>query len=283
MVPRKREDERDELGQLLFEAREAVGLRQTDVRGRTGISQNKLSRAEHKQGHLLTRAQATALLDVYKVRGKERRRILAMIESGRTERVDARFILQKGQAHHFQERLRTLADEARQVRSFVLASVIGYLQSPAYMRVVFTQRMTVEQAEPAVQSRLAQQRLLDDPNREWMMIQTEGGLRWNLGGGSVMAEQIDRIAWAVDRSNVTFGLIPWHKSVDLLPMTGFHIYDRHAVVVGTWSGTAIIRERDEIEQYEQVFDRLRALATFGDDAQAELRRIADEYRSLEDK
>jgi transcriptional regulator with XRE-family HTH domain len=281
MTTGKHNIDRDELGRTLFEAREAAGVRQADAATAAGVSQNKISRIEHKQGHLLTQPEAAALLSLYKVRGEERRRIMAMIEASRTQHVDARVILQKG-AHNFQERFRVLAKESRQVRSFVPMAAIGYLQTPAYMRIVFTQRMAEEQTEPSIRNRVDQQRVVvEDPDRQWVMIQTEGALRWNIGGPEVMAEQVDRIADAIDRPNVKLGFIPWHKPVDFLPMTGFHIYDQRAVVVGTWSGTAIIRNSEEVEVYEDLFQRVVSLAVFGDEARTELRRIADDYRRLE--
>jgi transcriptional regulator with XRE-family HTH domain len=279
VAPKKSDAERDELGQALFDAREAAGVRQAQAAAVVDMRQSKISRIEHKQGYLLTPEQATSLLSLYRVHGEGRRRILAMIEASRTEHLDARVILQSG-AHHFQERLRLLAEEARQIWSFVPNAAIGYLQTAAYMRVVFTQRMTDEEAEPSIRKRVEQQRLMDSPDRQWVMIQTEGALRWNVGGPTVMADQVDRIAAAIDRPNVKLGFIPWYTPVDFVPMTGFHIYDRRAVVVGTWSGTAIIRHRAGIEMYEGLFARVSRLAVFGDDARAELQRIADEYRRL---
>jgi hypothetical protein len=277
-VARKTDAPRNDLGLALFNAREAARISQTKAAKATGLKQNKISRAEHEQGHLLTRDEATVLLSLYGVHGEERHRILTMIEESRTEHLDARVILQQGGAHHFQERFRLLAEEARQVRSFVPNAAIGYLQTAAYMRVVFTQRMTDEKAEPSIRKRVEQQQLVDSPDRQWVMIQTEGALRWNVGGSAVMAEQVDRIAAAIDRPNVKLGFIPWYTPADFLPMTGFHIYDRRAVVVGTWSGTAIIRDSEGIEMYEGLFERVSRLAVFGDDARTELRRIADEYR-----
>jgi transcriptional regulator with XRE-family HTH domain len=271
---------RDELGEVLFAARESAGISQKAAADATGLTQNKMSRVEHKQGHVLTPAEARALLTLYGVHGEERARILAMLEAARTEHVDARVILQKG-AHLVQERFRVLAERSRQVRSFVPNAAIGYLQTAAYIRIVMTERMTDEQAEPAIQSRLGQQRLLvEDPSRQWVMVQTESGLKWNVGGAAVMAEQAERIAAAVDLPNVRLGVIPWHTAADLLPRTGFHIYDRSTVVVGTWSGTAFIRNSEDIEMYERLFDRVSRLAVFGDDAHAVLSRIAGEYRAL---
>lgn len=270
-------DDRDELSRSLYAARRAAGIGQIEAAKRARTSQNKVSRVENGKG-LLTTAEAAALLTVYGVHGDQRRRIMSLVETTRTGHVDSRVILQRG-AHHFQERIRQLDEQSRLVRSFAPTAVLGILQTRAYADVVFTQRMTEKQAAPSIASRMARHHMLDDPSRQWVLLQTEGALRWNLGGSAVMVEQIERIAAAIDRPNVRLGIIPWQAPARVLPLHGFHLYDHRAVVVGTRSGTAIIGEQD-VPDYEALFGELEHLAVFGGDARAVLCRIADDYRSL---
>ncbi|MGH3799375.1 MAG: helix-turn-helix domain-containing protein [Pseudonocardiaceae bacterium] len=270
-------DDRDELSQALYAARRAAGLGQIEAAKRARTSQNKISRAETGKG-LLTLDEAKALLTVYGVHGAERSRIMALVETARAGYVDSRVILQRG-AHHFQERVRQLDEQSRLVRSFAPTAVLGILQTRAYAHVVFTQRMTEEQAAPSLSSRMARHRMLDDPNRQWVLLQTEGALRWNLGGSAVMVEQIEQIATTIDRPNVRLGIIPWQTPARVLPLHGFHLYDHRAVVVGTRSGTAILGEPD-VPDYATLFGELEHLALFGNDAHALLHRVADDYRNL---
>ena len=270
-------DGRDELGRSLYAARRAAGLGQVEAARRAKTSQNKVSRVENGKG-LLTEAEAAALLAVYGVHDEERRRIMTLVQTARAGHIDSRVILQRG-AHHFQERVRQLDEQSRLVRSFAPTAVLGILQTRAYAHVVFTQRMTEEQAAPAIASRIQRHRTLDDPDRHWILLQAEGALRWNLGGSAVMVEQIERIATAIDRPNVRLGIIPWHASARVLPLHGFHLYDHRAVVVGTRSGTAIMGERD-VPDYEALFGELQHLAVFDNDARELLGRIANDYRSL---
>lgn len=268
---------RDELSRSLYAARRAAGLGQVEAATRAGTSQNKISRVENGKG-LLTPAEAGALLTVYGVYGAERRRIMMLVETTRAGHLDSRVILQRG-AHHFQERVRQLDEQSRLVRSFAPTAVLGILQTHAYAQVVFAQRMTEEQAALSIASRMARHDMLDDPRRRWVLLQTEGALRWNLGGSTVMVEQIERVAAALDRPNVRLGIIPWQTPARVLPLHGFHLYDRRAVVVGTRSGTAIIGERD-VPDYAALFDELEHLAVFNDQARATLSQITDDYRSL---
>lgn len=143
--------------------------------------------------------------------------------------------------------------------------------------MVFTQRMTQEQAARSLASRMARHDMLEDPSRQWVLLQTQGALRWNLGGLTVMVEQIERITTATERPPVRLGIIPWQTPARVLPLHGFHVYDRRAVLVGTRSETAIIGERD-VPDYEALFDELEHLAVFDDDAREILQRIAHDYR-----
>jgi transcriptional regulator with XRE-family HTH domain len=270
-------DDRDELSRSLHAARRAAGLGQIEAATRAGTSQNKVSRVENGRG-LLTPAEARALLTVYGVHGDERRRIMALVETARAGNVDSRVILQRG-AHHFQERIRNLDEQSRLIRSFAPTAVLGILQTSAYARVVFTQRMTEEQAELSIASRMSRHRMLDDPSREWVLLQTEGALRWNLGGSPVMVEQIERIVAEIGRPNVRLGILPWHTPARVLPLHGFHVYDHRAVVVGTRSGTAIIGD-DDVSDYEALFGELEQLAVFDGEARTILERIVDDYRAL---
>jgi transcriptional regulator with XRE-family HTH domain len=268
----------DELSTVLAEARRAAGLRQQEAAQAAGISQNKISRVEHGKG-LLKPKEASALLSAYRIHGAERRRIMTLVEATQAQYVSSRIILQRG-AHHFQERMRLLDEQSQLVRSFASTAVLGIFQTPAYMRVVFTQRMTEEDAALAIESRIARQQILSDVTRRWILLQSEGALRWNLGGAEVMVEQLEHIAAAINRSNVSFGLIPWHTAADVLP-DDFHLYDQRAVLVGTRSGTAIIGEATELEAYSKLFEKYQRLAVYGDRARAELQRITDEYRDLQ--
>jgi transcriptional regulator with XRE-family HTH domain len=265
------------MARSLYAARRAAGLGQVEAAKRARTSQNKVSRVENGKG-LLTEAEATALLTVYGVHADERRRIMTLVETAQAGHIDSRVILQRG-AHHFQERVRQLDEQSRLVRSFAPTAVLGILQSRAYAQVVFTQWMPEEQAAPSVASRMERHRMLDNPDRRWVLLQTEGALRWNLGGSAVMVEQIERIAAVTKRTNVRLGVIPWQVPTRVLPLHGFHLYDRRAVVVGSRSGTAIMGERD-VPDYEALFGELEHLAVFDGEAQTLLDRILDDYRSL---
>ncbi|MGH3549370.1 MAG: Scr1 family TA system antitoxin-like transcriptional regulator [Pseudonocardiaceae bacterium] len=60
---------------------------------------------------------------------------------------------------------------------------------------------------------------------------------------------------------------------------GFDLYDEHTVVVGVVGGSAYYNDPSDVARYVAMLAALERLAIFGDEARAELRRVADEYRT----
>jgi hypothetical protein len=172
------------------------------------------------------------------------------------------------------------------VRSFQPTMVIGLLQTTAYMRCVFgtpdSQALSGDEADEAAAARTTRQRILADPAREFILIMSEGALRWQAGSASVMAEQVEAMAATAlsARPNVRIGLIPWPTPVRIFPRHGFHLYDEDAVIVGTETATATMTGAADVAAYLELFTALEASATFGDGLRDHLTRIAGEYRRL---
>ena len=78
---------------------------------------------------------------------------------------------------------------------------------------------------------------------------TEGALRWQASGPSVMAEQLDHIAEISNRPHVRVGIIPVddHRP-DVFPLHGFSVYDYRAVLVGTRVATAFLTEPGDVAE-----------------------------------
>lgn len=275
-MPRTADDQRGELPRTLLELRAKAGLRQVDVARRAGLTQTRLSRAEN--GHaLLTPDEVETLARLYHAPEPQRVALVAAATAAQDEYIDARVVLQRGTTASLQRRFADLERRAHEVRAFQPVMVLGPLQTADYAAAVFGE----DPDHHLVQQRLQRQRhLLDDPDRRWQLIQTEGALRWHVKSPALMAAQIEHLLQLAALPHVELGILAWATPVTTFPMTGFHLYDRRTVVVGTRDGTAIMTASDVVTDYRQLFDELRDTATFGEPGRDELRRILADYRSL---
>lgn len=247
---------------------------------RVGLHKSRLSRAENGRA-MLDIDEVAALLTLYDVTAAERERVLALARARQDEHHPIRVVFQQG-AHHLQERLRRLASEAQEVRSFSSAAVIGTLQTAEYASVVFRQRNAAAISEEAVRVRRQRHALLDDPSRQWTFIHTQGALEWGLGGPAVMAEQLNAVLEASRRPNVRHGVIPARTQAAVLPLHAFHLYrrpsDEWTISVGGREGTALLNGPDKVRDYLALFGELERLAVFDDGARELLARLVDDYR-----
>lgn len=271
---------RSRLSQSMREARQRAGLSGAEAGRATGISQSKISKIE--RGFLLPSIEDVQILcRAYGLPLEEQVEMVALV-TGLREEAKARVILSRGVAE-MQRRIGQLESSASLVRSYQPTMVIGLLQTSTYMRYVFgmpVQEIPAEEVDAAVEAREARQRVMDDQSKRFVLIMTEGSLRWQTGSASVMAEQVEAIIEATGRPNVQVGIIPWTTPVRLFPRHGFHLYDDDAVIVGTETATATMTGAADISTYVELFDALNELAAFGDEAREHFERIADDYRNL---
>jgi transcriptional regulator with XRE-family HTH domain len=180
---------------------------------------------------------------------------------------------------------RVLRNEKRAVRISWFHPLLlpGTLQIPDYVRAVMSSgALSPEQIEERVTARLERAKVIDETYRQFTFVLTYGSLGWRVGNPDVMVTQIDHIVQASQRPNVRIGVVPWGTEVGVFPPCGFDIYDHTAVVVGVVGGAEYYNDRKRVALYVKMFAKLEQLALFGDEARAELRRIADEYRDLEE-
>lgn len=280
--PSRGPGDRTRLARALRDARRRKGLAEAEAGRQAGMSQSKVSKIE--RGFLLPSAEdVKALGEVYDLPASQRHELTDLVTELREE-ARYRVILARGMAE-MQRRIAQLESSAVLVRSFQPAMVIGLLQTPAYMRCVFGTEVhgpaiSADDVDAAVAAREARTRLLDDQSKSFILIMTEGALRWQADSPAVMIEQIEAIADAAMRPNVRVGIIPWTTPVRLFPRHGFHLYDADAVIVGTETATATMTGAADIETYIDLFNALAELAAFDDAAREHLARISDDYRNL---
>lgn len=268
----------DELSATLRRLRQDAQLSGIEAARAAGLSQPKISRLETGK-QVPTTAEVEALCQVYGAPARTRQQLLAIARDLREEQVSARVMLQRG-AHRMQERIGRIEAASALVRTFHPALVIGLLQTPGYIRAMLDESLPDDEVERIVAARGERQRLLDT-DREFVLIMTEGALRWHVGSPAVMIAQLQHLAEITRRSNVRLGVIPWTRPVRAGALHGFHLYDRRAAIIGTETATAIITDARDIADYETCLATYEALAVYDADARQVLDRLSDEYRTLD--
>ena len=265
------------------EARSRAGLSGREAGRRARLSQSKISKIE--SGALLPSiGDVDRLCGVYDVDSQEQEELVALVAQLRGE-ASAKVILARGTVE-FQKRIRQLEASAALIRSFQPTLVIGLLQTAAYAEVVFatpdSRELSAEEIEENVGIRDSRQAALFDGSKQFVLIMTEGALRWQAGSPSVMVEQLEALAEVTKYPNVRVGIIPWTTPMKFFPKHGFHLYDEDAVIVATETATATMTGEADIATYGELFGYMEETAAFGELAHEHFMRIANEYRSIGD-
>jgi len=179
-----------------------------------------------------------------------------------------------------QKRINRIAETAVVERTFSPSVLPGLLQSPAYCRALFLSEpnLSPAAAEEAATERLLGQSTLET-DREYGFLLPEGALGWSLLPPVDMAEQMDQLAAASLRPNVTFGVVPWGQPAAAIPINSFTVFDERLVIVGTTTRVAYLTVRTDLDAYLSLYHRIASFAVFDHDARAVLSRVADRYRN----
>jgi len=271
------DDDRPELGRSLHELRRAAGLNQLAVTARSGLSQSRLSRIERGTS-LPTDAETELLATLYGADSKRRNTLLRLTKDAHAGIRDARLVVQRGNTLALQQRWRRMETNARVLRFYHPAVIHGILQTPRYAAAALRQPA----GSDVVRDRtLRRERMINDPDREYHLLQTEGALRYQVGSAKTMADQIDGIAGLSSRRHLRLGIIPATTAMEFTAGVGFHLYDNTAVVIGLDVASATLTDSADIRHFRELFDRLEGLAVFHDGARDLLSRIAKDYRGMQ--
>jgi transcriptional regulator with XRE-family HTH domain len=260
---------RDWLSRTLRDLRADAGLSGVKAAKLAGISQPRISRIEVGR-FLPTEDEIRTLCRIYSAPAETRRQLLQAVRDLGAEAAPARVVLQRG-AWKLQRRIAAVESGAAVIEGFQPAIIPGLAQTEAYARAVFGDGLPDDQRDRAVAARMARAAVLRS-DREITLILAEGALRWQAGGPGVMIEQLEHLV------TLPVGIIPWTQPVDVFPLHGFSLYDRRTAIVGTRTATAFITDPRDVQEYAELVDALRELATF--DTGPILERIVAEYRAL---
>lgn len=182
------------LGTELAALRLRANLTTRQAATRIGISSATLNRIENAKRSASV-ADVSAMLAIYGVVGKERKRILALVEA-----VTAPGWLETD--HQLKELLPALTNfesQASTIFNFAPANLPGLLQTQAYARAIISDVMA-ENVPQLLADRLERQKVLTKPSApDYLAILDEAVLRRPVGGSYVMAEQI---RWLIERAKL---------------------------------------------------------------------------------
>jgi transcriptional regulator with XRE-family HTH domain len=251
------------------------------VAAEAGVSPSTVTRIEN--GRYQPKPElAEQLARAMGAKAAVRRRIIALAEQ-LSPRDEPRQVLLRG-GITAQRKYREIEAASGLVRAFQPAIVPGLLQTEQYARAVFESGgYTGEDVDRMVRDRLGRREdaLSPDGATRYVQILTEGALRWQVRSPEVMAEQCDLIAeLARAEDRIRVGLVPWTRSVEVIPLHGFDLYDERGVIFGTLSGVNYVTAEKSVTDFVRMFEQVEAVADFGEQAATEAARIADDYRRL---
>ncbi|WP_020386668.1 helix-turn-helix domain-containing protein [Kribbella catacumbae] len=267
-----------DLATTLRELRRRAGLGGVEAARRAAVSQSKISKLEN--GRLRADPEDVRILcDVYDVPADERDDLIRLATELKSESQLSRVVLTRGAAR-LQQQIGQLESRAKLLRSYQPTMVPGLLQTRAYAELVFSDGLADDDAHAAVAARQDRGNILDDDAVQFVLIITEGALRWQASDPHLMTEQLDKIIAISRRANVQLGVIPWTTPVEVFCTHAFHMYDSAAVVIGTEVAAGMLAAPEDVAVYQRLFERLHTVASIGDDARRELLRIRNDYQLL---
>ena len=268
----------DKISTTLRDLRASSGLSGVRAAAMTGMSQSRISRIE--SGVFVPKpAEIRSLCRLYDAPTAVTRELLRAAADLRAEAGPARLVIRRGDARKLQERIARIEADSADIGVFQPALIPGLLQTPDYMRAVFADGgdITADDLEGSVRARMARAQILDS-DRAFTFVMAEGALRWQASSSTVMAAQLDHLAGIAVRLRI--GVIPWTRPANVFTTTGFSVYDRRTVLLGTRSGTSFITDPRDVADYLRLFDALTDLAVFGPEARSVMAATAEAYRAL---
>jgi len=275
---------RRQLGAELRRLRDRTGRTGAAVAGELGWSESKLSRIE-TAAIGIRNPDLQRLLDLYRVSGKERSRLLALAVQSR----------QKAWWEGYGDALTDPYEayigfeaEASLISNYEALVVPGLLQTAEYAKAVtqadglyddpeiLQQRIAVRMARQAVLAREQPPKL--------RAILDEAVLRRPIGGADVMRRQLRRLLEASEQPMITIQVLPFSVGAHRALAGSFIVLefasgpDEALVYSEGMTGGVLRSKSDELSGYLSSFDSLRAQALTPEDSVEFISGIADGRR-----
>jgi transcriptional regulator with XRE-family HTH domain len=285
--PRSISMQRRLLGAELLRLREIAGLTQDEAADRLGKAPNKISRVESgKIG--IDKSDLDVLLELYRASEKDQLwcRDLARTAKPKRGRPSADSTVHLGP--RWFRAFRDLESDATEVLNVCAEVVPGILQTDTYVRAIFDGR-GVDPADREVTDTLrvrAERRrlLIREHAARFTFVLSESVLRRQIGGPSVMAEQLRHLAGVAALPNVTLQVVPfdsrsYESMTSIYTMFRFdHEMARDLVYVGMCSDAMYLDKPDTVTGYANHFGRLQAVALEPAESQHLVETAAAEFQ-----
>jgi hypothetical protein len=254
---------RRRLGIELRRLREGADLTIERVAEKLECSDSKISRIETGQVRATPR-DVRDMLEIYGASDQQRDELMQIAREAR----------QKGWWHEYGDvpisALVGLEAEASSMSMYAALLVPGLVQTPDYARAVLhaiLHHLPSAEIERRVDLRMARQSQLtqDEPPKLWV-VTDEAALRRRVGGFEVMHEQLKRLREVTTLPNVTLQVLPFsggeHAGMDgEFTIIGFPDQaDPNLVYIENTRNDLYIEDPAVVQQYDSLFDHLRAAA-----------------------
>lgn len=275
-----------QLGDELRRLREATGLTTMQAADALDCTKGKISRIEN--GHVPVRTpDLIALMQTYGVEDSETRERLGSLARRANRR------RREGWWHQYGA---VLADTYRDyiemenicdgIKTFQAQLIPGLLQTPEYGRAVTVASrawQTAEEIDQFVQVRIArQERLTGEAPLELWAVLAEGVLRQQVGGPTVMRDQLEHLAAMAEQPNITVQVLPFSRGAHsgmfgpYLLLSFPRVSALDLVLTETPIGNIWMEQESEVAHYRELFDDARTSALPPTESLGLIRHIAKE-------
>lgn len=275
---------RRELGALLRARRQELGFTVEQVAERLLCSPSKVSRMETGQRGATLR-DVRDLCALYGINGEEEReRLMTLAREGKQQAwwqsYDLPYSTYVG-----------LEAAAAGIKDYDSAVVPGLLQTPEYTRARHEgtlPRLEADEIERRVEVTLTRQLVLTQEHAPYFWsILDEAVLHRVVGGPAVMKAQLERLIEASRQPRITIQVIPYeigaHPALDsIFTIVEFDGDVPGVVYVEGLVGSIYLERPDDLDRYQEVFDRLSTIALSPDDSIALMQKVCNTTYALSD-
>ena len=278
---------RRRLGGELRRLREEAGFTAEQVGVHLSCHASKIGRIENGRSGVRP-LDLKAMFDLYRIKEpKVREQLAGLAREGK----------KRGWWHVYSDVLVpttaeyiSLEASASHIRSYQPLLIPGLLQTENYVRGLMRGGRvdsSSEEIEKRVQLRMERQVRFttEGPPHLWVVV-GEAALRNQVGGVSVMREQVQRLLTASDQSNVTLQVLPFevgaHPGIEgaFLVLSFPEQDEQDVILIEAMTSTLYLETEQQVSRYKFAFNHLRAAALAPQQTQDFLQRVIHDYSPL---